>query len=302
MYTEFFGLREKPFSLIPDSDSIFFSKGHLEAFNMLEFGLLEQVGITLITGQVGAGKTTLIRHLLSRADYGQLTVGLISTPHRTYGTLLRWIINAFRIPMESEDEGLMLQVLQDFLIDQCAQGKRTLVIVDEAQNMTKGDLESLRLLTNINADKIQLLQVILVGQPELLEKFYDPSMSQLAQRVSAEYCLNPLNLVETMSYVTHRVEAAGGVTRLFDTTALMTIYYYSGGIPRIINTLCDGALVAAFGQGKKVVDLNIVLNVVKSKQVGGIHRSGIDTDPGRETVRAEVKSTNKIDLLDLVAQ
>lgn len=301
MYTNFFGLREKPFSLIPDSESIFFSRGHLEAFNMLEFGLLEQVGITLITGQVGSGKTTLVRHLLSRANYEQITVGLISTPHNAYGTLLRWIMNAFRIPLEGDDEGLMLQTLQDFLIDQCAQGKRTLVIVDEAQNMSKGDLESLRLLTNINADKNQLLQVILVGQPELLEQFYDPSMSQLAQRVSAEYCLTPLNLLETMSYISHRIEAAGGPPDLFDITSMMTVYYYSGGIPRIVNTLCDGAMVLAYGLGKHSIDINIILSVVKAKQIGGIHRSGIDTDPERETVRAEVKSSNKIDLLDLVA-
>ena len=111
MYTDFFALREKPFSLIPDSESIFFSRGHLEAFNMLEFGLLEQVGITLITGQVGAGKTTLIRHLLSRADYVQIKVGLITAPHSAYGSLLRWIINAFRISLDSDDEGQMLQVL-----------------------------------------------------------------------------------------------------------------------------------------------------------------------------------------------
>ncbi len=189
MYTSFFGLREKPFSLIPDSESIFFSSVHLAAYNMLEFGLLEQVGITVITGEVGAGKTTLIRHLLSRTDYEEITLGLISTPHDSYGTLLKWIINAFRIPTSSNDEGVLLQTLQDFLIEQSAIGKRTLVIVDEAQNMSKGDLESLRLLTNINADKNQLLQVILVGQPELLDKFYDPSMSQLAQRVSAEYRL-----------------------------------------------------------------------------------------------------------------
>ena len=162
MYTQFFGMREKPFSLIPDGDSIYFSPGHLAAFSMLEFGLLEQVGITLITGEVGAGKTTLIRHLLSRIDYDQLTVGLIGTAHSSYGTLLKWIVNAFAIDTESQDEGAMLQALQAFLIEQYGNGKRTVVIVDEAQNMSSEDLESLRLLTNINADKNQLLQIILL--------------------------------------------------------------------------------------------------------------------------------------------
>jgi general secretion pathway protein A len=299
MYTKFFDLQEKPFSLIPGGDSIFFSSGHMAAFTMLEFGLLEQVGITVITGEVGAGKTTLIRHLLGRINYDQLTVGLIGTAHSSYGTLLNWIINAFRIPTESSDEGALLLTLQQFLIDQYASGKRTVVIVDEAQNMSSQDLESLRLLTNINADKSQLLQILLVGQPELLDKFYEPGMSQLAQRVSAEYNLTPLDLFDTMSYVHYRVESVGGTRDLFDTPSLLAVYYYSGGIPRIINTLCDGALVFAYGLQVKIVTVEIVMNVVRSKQIGGIHRPGI-MDPARETVRADIKTLNGVDLLELV--
>lgn len=299
MYTKFFGLQEKPFSLIPDGDAIFFSSGHLAAFTMLEFGLLEQVGITVITGEVGAGKTTLIRHLLSRIDYDQLTVGLIGTAHSSYGTLLKWIINAFRISIDSEDEGVLLQSLQQFLIEQYGSGKRTVVIVDEAQNMSAQDLESLRLLTNINADKNQLLQIILAGQPELLDKFYETGMSQLAQRVSAEYNLVPLDLFETMSYVHYRVESVGGARDLFDTASLLAVFYFSGGIPRIINTLCDGALVFAYGQQKETVSLDIVMDVVRTKQIGGIHRPGIEC-PAREAVRADVKALNGVDLLALV--
>lgn len=300
MYLSFFGLNEKPFSLIPDAEGVYFSKCHLEAYNMLEFGLLEQVGITVITGEVGSGKTTLLRHLLSRTDYDELQVGLISTPHSTYGSLLKWIVSAFRIEVDDLDEGYLLQRVQDFLIDQCAAGKRTLVIVDEAQNMTTQDLESLRLLTNINADKNQLLQVILIGQPELLDKFYDPAMSQLAQRVSAEYRLVPLNLLETMSYVRFRVESAGGASELFDTPSLMAVFFYSGGIPRIINTICDGALVLAYGLDKNSINLDIILRVIRGKQIGGIHRPGIDTDAARQSVREDVKKMQSIDLADLV--
>jgi general secretion pathway protein A len=299
MYTKFFGLQEKPFSLIPDGDAIFFSSGHLAAFTMLEFGLLEQVGITVITGEVGAGKTTLIRHLLSRIDYHQLTVGLIGTAHSSYGTLLKWIVNALRISVDSSDEGVLLQSLQQFLIEQYGSGRRTVVIVDEAQNMSTQDLESLRLLTNINADKNQLLQIILAGQPELLDKFYEPGMSQLAQRVSAEYNLVPLNQYDTMRYVDYRVESAGGTRKLFDNASLLAVFYFSGGIPRIINTLCDGALVFAYGQQKQTVDLNIVMDVVRTKQIGGIHRTGIDCGE-REAVRACVKALNGVDLMELV--
>lgn len=299
MYTKFFGLREKPFSLIPSAESVYFSPVHSSAFAMLEFGVLEQVGITVITGEVGAGKTTLIRHLLSRLDYNELTVGLIGTAHSSYGTLLKWIIDAFRIEVEGEDQSELLRTLQQFLVEQYANGKRTVVIVDEAQNMTKDDLESLRLLTNINADSNQLLQIILVGQPELLDMFYDPSMSQLAQRVSAEFHLAPLDLSEALNYVRYRVESAGGKRSLFDLASLLAIYYFSGGIPRIINTLCDGALVYAYGQGRSSVNLNIVTEVVKSKQIGGIHRPGIDS-PNRAAVRDNVLKMNGVDLSKFV--
>ncbi|MDG2273127.1 MAG: AAA family ATPase [Halioglobus sp.] len=295
MYTKFFSLQDKPFSLIPDGESIFLSPVHSAAFSMLEFGLLEQVGITVITGEVGSGKTTLIRHLLSRINYDDLVVGLIGTAHSSYGTLLKWIITAFRIPVESNDESFLLQTVQQFLIEQYAGGKRTVVIVDEAQNMSTQDLESLRLLTNINADKNQLLQIILVGQPELLEKFFEPGMSQLAQRVSAEYNLGPLTLSDTLSYVRHRVESVGGQRDLFDLSSLLAAYYFSGGLPRIINTLCDGALVVAYGKSIATVDLSILLDVVSSKRIGGIHRAGIDS-PEREAVRSTVLKMNGVDL------
>ena len=186
------------------------------------------------------------------------------------------------------------------MIDQYASGKRTVVIVDEAQNMSSEDLESLRLLTNINADKNQLLQIILVGQPELLGKFYEPGMSQLAQRVSAEYNLAPLDLCETMNYVRYCVETAGGQRDLFDLPSLLGVYYFSGGIPRIINTLCDGALVFAYGQSSESVTLPILMDVVRTKQIGGIHRPGIDS-PEREAVRANVIKMHDVDLLELVS-
>jgi type II secretory pathway predicted ATPase ExeA len=300
MYTEHFGLDDKPFSLIPAADSVYFSPEHRAAFNMLEFGLHESVGITLITGEVGSGKTTLVRHLLRRVDYDALTIGLISTTHRAFGSLLKWIVNAFRLETPSNDEGALLQVIQDFLLQEYAAGRRTVVIIDEAQNTDVADLESLRLLTNINADGQQLLQIVVVGQPELLQKFQDPRMSQLAQRVSAEYNLGPLSTIETMSYVHYRLGKVGGRQDIFDTAALLAVYYYSGGLPRIINTLCDGALVFAYGQNQREVSLETMLEVVKSKQIGGIHRPGIDTTPDREAVRADMKRIRGVDMLDLV--
>lgn len=300
MYEAHFGLTEKPFSLIPDADSVYFSAGHSSAFTMLEFGLLESVGITLITGSVGIGKTTLIRHLLRRIDDDTLNIGLITTSHRSYGTLLRWIIDAFEIPCESGDEAQMLQLLRQHLEAMHAEGKRSVVIVDEAQNIVKDDLESLRLLTNLNTDKRQMLQIVLVGQPELLTAFYDPSMSQLAQRVSAEHHLDPLSLSDTIRYIRHRMAAANGAPDVFEPTAMMAIYYFSGGTPRVINTLCDAGLVFAYALSADTVSFDLIIDVVKTKQVGGIDRARIETDEGRCNVRSHIHSQMGIDLLDFV--
>ncbi|MEM6486337.1 MAG: AAA family ATPase [Pseudomonadota bacterium] len=298
MYEQHFNLRDKPFSLIPAADAVYFSPGHKAAFATLEFGLHEQVGLTLITGDVGSGKTTLVRHLMHRIDYQELTLGLVSTTHRSFGTLLRWIVNALRI--NSGSKATLLQTIQDCLLAEYAAGKRTVIIVDEAQNLTLDELETLRLLTNINADGHQLLQVILVGQHQLREKFGDPRMGQLAQRVSAESTLGPLSAEETSGYVRYRLTKVGGAPGIFDAPALQAVYYFSAGLPRIINTLCDGAMVSAYAQQRDSIDLDIVLDVVKSKQIGGIYRPGIKSNPNRVAVREGVISAQGIDMLELV--
>lgn len=300
MYTEYFGLNARPFSIIPDGDDFYLSPQHQAAFNMLEFGVLEQVGITVITGEVGSGKTTLVQHLLKRLDYRALTVALVDTAHSAYGSLLRWIVDAFRIEADAESESSYLLALQNFLVDRFAQGKRTVVIIDEAQNMSSQDLEALRLLTNINANNNQLLQIVLVGQPELLKKFYEPGMSQLAQRVSAEYNLSTLDVNETTSYIRYRLESAGGVRELFDPAAVLAVFYFSAGIPRIINTICDGALVLTYGLGETCVTLDSVVKVVRSKPIGGVHRPCMER-PDREAVRENILKRFGINLLEVVS-
>lgn len=300
MYEEHFGLREKPFSLIPDADSVYFSQAHSSAFTMLEYGLLESVGITLITGAVGAGKTTLIRHLLRRIDDSSLNIGLVNTTHTAYGSLLRWIVDAFGVETDGGDEGQMLQALRRRLEESHDQGRRSVVIVDEAQNIVNEDLESLRLLTNLNSDKRQLLQIVLVGQPELQASFYDPKMSQLAQRVSAEYYLEPLSLSDTIRYVRHRMNTVGGGDDVFEANALIAVYFYSGGIPRIINTLCDTGLVYAYAMSAETVSIDLIIGAVKNKQIGGVLREGLHTDEARLSASGYIKKHLGIDLLDAV--
>ncbi len=300
MYQQHFGLTGKPFSLIPDPEYLYFSQKHRAAFAMLEYGLLEQNGITVITGDVGIGKTTLIRHLLRRIQYQKLTVGLINNTHRSLGDLHQWIALALRIKHEGMDKVTLFRTIQEFLIMEYSKGRRVVIIIDEAQNMDNEVLEELRLLSNINADQDQLLQLILVGQPELKKKLMLPEMAQVAQRVSAEYHLKPLNFEETTAYVRHRIHVAGGDANVFDTYAMVAIYYYSCGIPRLINTLCDYALLHAYALGTDQVNLDVALEVIRGKEIGGVNRQ-VGKSEEAEKVRNMLKKLTGVDIAEVVS-
>lgn len=271
MYLKHFGLTQKPFSLIPDPEFLHFSKKHKTAYIMLEYGLFEQTGITLITGEVGSGKTTLLRHLLNQIDQTRLTIGLINNTHESLGDLIHWIALAFDIDHKNKDKVTLYRDIQKFLISQYSKKKRSVLIIDEAQNMNEKSLEELRLMTNINANKDHLLQIMLIGQPELADILQKPNLSQIAQRISVEYHLNPLNLQETYHYIKHRIKVANGRPALFDVDAMSTIFYYTGGIPRLINILCDSALVYAYATDSSVVSINTVLEVVKDRKISGLN-------------------------------
>jgi general secretion pathway protein A len=298
VYLEYFGLKDKPFSITPDPDFLYFSKEHRSALAMLEYGVFEQSGITVITGEVGAGKTTLIRHLLRRIPYERMTVGLISNVHRTLGTLLHWVAVALEL-YQGEEELSNLQLfrrLQEVLIREYAAGRRVVLIVDEAQNMDETTLEELRMLTNINADKDQLLQIVLVGQPQLLELLQRPSMAQIAQRVTAEYHLEPLSLDETLAYIRNRLRIAGAPPgMLFNLWAIHLIFYFSGGVPRLINTLCDHALVLAYAADQKAVNFETALDAVRQKRIGGVQRFR-DPPPEAERAKRLLQTATGIDI------
>jgi len=269
MYQNFYGFREKPFSLLPDSGFLYLSDKHRMALTLLEYGLMNQAGFTVISGGIGTGKTTLIRKLLNDID-PSIKVGLISNTHQTFGDLLQWIALAFDLPHQGRDKVQLYQDFMDFIIQEYAQGRRTVLIVDEAQNMPAETLEELRMLSNVNADKDQVLQIILVGQRELRETLRRPDLVQFAQRIGVDYHLEPLDADETSDYIRHRCKTAGGKAELFSDQACQLIHQYSSGVPRLINLLCDTALVYGYAEQRDRVDAALVEDVAKQKQQGGL--------------------------------
>jgi general secretion pathway protein A len=268
MYEAFYGLREKPFSILPDPDLIYWGRNHLLAFAMLEFGVMNSAGFTVITGEVGSGKTTLLRYLLRKMD-PRIAVGLISnTPRGTVG-LLQWIMMALNQPYEGSYPALFERFHQ-FLRAQYAKRSHTVLIVDEAHNLGVEALEELRMLLNVNVDKHQFLQVILVGQPQLKQMLRSPELLQFAQRVSSDYHLRPLKSEDVASYINHRLAAVGARTQLFSREACQAIAEASRGIPRTINILCDTALVYGFASDARQINAALVYQVIADKKEFGV--------------------------------
>ncbi len=268
MYEAYYRLREKPFSILPDPDLIYWGQNHRLALAMLEFGVMNSAGFTVITGEIGCGKTTLVRYLLRRLDQ-HLTVCLISNTPRGEDGLLRWIMMSLNQPFE-ESYPALFKRFQRFLHEQYNKGQRTILIVDEAQNLGMEALEELRMLSNINADKDQFLQIILVGQPQLKDMLRAPQLLQFAQRVSSDFHLRPLTAHEVFEYIEFRLEAVGSRCRLFSDEACKTIADASRGIPRTINILCDTALVYGFAGGAQEISADLVIKVIENKAQFGV--------------------------------
>ncbi len=269
MYEAYYGLREKPFSIQPDPEFLYFSRRHALAFTMLQYGIQNRTGFTVICGEIGCGKTTLIRHLLNTLGE-ELTVGLVYNTHQDIADLLEWIMLAFGQPYEGMSPVARYDAFQRFLIKEYAAGRRTVLIVDEAQNLSAGALESLRMLSNINADKDQLLQVILVGQPQLRDLLKRPELQQFAQRVGVDFFIPPLTEDEVRRYVEHRLHVAGRDEPLFTGAALSVIAKASRGIPRSINILCDMALVYGFGGDARTIDAMLVGEMLADRRDFGV--------------------------------
>ncbi len=269
MHEQYFGLKEKPFSIQPDPDFIYWSPHHEMAFAMLEYGILNQAGFTVITGEVGCGKTTLVRHLLKKID-DKVTIGLMSHTMLGSGRLLEWALMSLGQPFDATSYVELYRQLQEFLTKEYKAGRRTVLIIDEAQNLDMDALEELRMLSNMNVDKHQLLQLILVGQPQLRDQLQHSSLVQFAQRVSSDFHLRPLDKEQVAEYIDHRMKHAGATKSVFTPHAIEMIASASRGVPRTINILCDTALVYAYSNGAAGVNIQIVRDVLEDKRKYGI--------------------------------
>jgi len=299
MYEEFYHLTEKPFTLSPDPSFLFLGKSHRRAMNILEYGVESDAGITVISGEVGTGKTTLVRNLL--AELGDdVTVGLITNTQRNFGDLLKWVLLSFDIETDESDHVKLYQMLVEFITREYRQGRQVLLIIDESQNLGPEALEDIRMLTNINVDKDLVLQLILVGQPELIEMLRKKELRQFAQRVSADYLLQPLTFRETERYIRHRIKVAGGDENLFAQTAYATVYYHSGGIPRVINTICDMALVYGFADEAPRIRKEIILDAIRDRKVGGlVIRDDQNFNQAAEDLRQQIIDKTGVDIAQI---
>jgi len=269
MYANYFNFSSMPFSLLPDCDFLYPSRRHQKVINMLEYGLLTETGFIVITGEVGAGKTTILRRFL-KTDNPSIQLGMITNPSASFGSLLKWVVHAFAIETTAQDPALLYDAFVAFLLKLYGTGKRAVLVIDEAQNMKADMLEELRMLSNVNNEKDQLLQIILVGQPELMETLKREDLRQFVQRIGVHCHLDPLSPPETAAYILHRLHHVGGREDLFDAEALAALHHFSYGIPRLINLLCDLSLVYAFSEDATKIDLKTVMDAAKDRAKSGL--------------------------------
>ncbi len=264
MYEAFYGLSTKPFQLSPDPSFYFGSKQHRRAKAYLDYGVLRNDGFIVITGEVGAGKTTLLRGLLETLNKDQVVLGNIVTTQLDAEDTLRMVGSAFGVRVKDLPKSEVLMTLEAYFVSQASQGRRCLLIVDEAQNLSSRAVEELRMLSNFQFGNQSLLQTFVVGQPEFRQILQRPEMEQFRQRVAATCHIGPLDEEETQRYIEHRLKCAGGTDKpTFDSEAFLVLHRASSGIPRRINTLCDRLLLLGFMQGKVHLELADVNEVLK---------------------------------------
>lgn len=281
MYERFFFLTEPPFRLTPDPKFLYLSEKHQEAMNLLTFGIEERRGFVLLTGEVGTGKTTLCRAVLDRLDK-RIETALILNPILSNFELLKAINEDFGIKVNSISMKDHLDALNRFLLKKAEGNGNAVVIIDEAQNLDPKTLEMIRLLSNLETEKTKLIQIALVGQPELRDKLRLPELRQLNQRIIVRYHLKPLSLEETNFYIFTRLAVAGGRGNVrFTPSALNRIYEANGGIPRLINIVCDRVLTVAFVREKRLINGEIVKEAMDELNAEGAIQRDLDRFHGK---------------------
>jgi putative secretion ATPase (PEP-CTERM system associated) len=270
MYERFYNLRERPFALSPDPEYLYLSRVHREALDSIRYGIESRAGFIVITGDIGAGKTTLLQTILQRLDDRTVVARLVNTTLEPR-ELLEAILIEFGLDTTGKSKPALLRDLGQFLVRQRTEGRRPLLVVDEAQNLSAAGLEEIRLLSNLETEKSKLLQILLAGQPNLRDTIASPELEQFRQRVAVSYHLTPLDVQETAAYIHSRLDhAAIGAPPRFPADAAELVHRRSGGVPRIINVICDAALVFGYAEERRQIDLTLIQDVVAELELTGV--------------------------------
>jgi general secretion pathway protein A len=294
MYESFYGLKEKPFNLTPDPDYLYMSQTHENVLTHLEYAITENKGFVVITGEIGAGKTTLINFLLNKIQQS-VHVGLINNPAMSPNQLIKMMCQEFELRVSGANKASMLDAFYRFLLKEYSEKRRVVLIIDEAQNLSVKTIEEIRLLSNLEAEKDHLIQIILAGQPELENKLQKKVLRQFAQRVTVSCHLAGLSEAEVLEYVRHRLMVAGTDNLdIFNRGAIEAVHKHSDGIPRIINIICDAALVFGYADGLELIDENVIQEVVHSRKFGGIVKEVEDAREQKRRKSEDMKISRKL--------
>ncbi|MEO8522952.1 MAG: XrtA/PEP-CTERM system-associated ATPase [Acidobacteriota bacterium] len=303
MYERFYELRERPFALSPDPDYLYPSRVHREALDYLRYGLESHAGFVVITGEIGSGKTTLLQTLLRGLD-SQTTVGRIVNTMLEPRELLETIMIDFGLDPSGKSKPIMLRDLAQYLVDQRLAGRLILLVIDEAQNLSLAALEELRMLSNLETEKSKLLEIVLVGQPNLRDKLAAPELEQLRQRITVSYHLTPLDADETANYINHRLRRASmGAPLEFPRDVTGIIHTRSRGVPRIINVICDATLVFGYAEERRQIDAGLMADVLVELEATGVLPQGEPASALQASARAMMdESRARATALDLREQ
>jgi general secretion pathway protein A len=297
MYTEYYGFSENPFNITPDPRFLYLTPGHREALASLVYGIKERKGFVALIGEVGTGKTTLLYRLLDNLDEKVHTAFIFHTS-TTYREMLRYILSELGLPVTDDDSFLLINRLGRYLIERAVAGEIVAVVIDEAQNLSEEVLENIRLLSDLETRTTKLLQIVLCGQPELEAKLNGTGLRQLRQRITIFRRIEPLSDAECLDYVEHRLKIVGGrAAKLFTPDAVSLLWTYSRGIPRIINAMCDNALLIGFAASSKKIDKAIMLEVVRDMDGVVFHDAPLTPAPSLSASEPALLAARRLDVL-----